>query len=203
MPNSNPPASPAYQAARAELATLEGQLGALQHQANQARRNLPPGPEVPAEYAFDRIGAEGTVETVPLSALFPASGGPLFVYSMMFGPERESACPFCTGYLGNLDRAVAHLDGKASFVVAARSPIERVAAHAQAQGWENLTVVSDGASSFHQDFGAMDPETMNEWPSFDVFVKDGTTVRHHWRQQGGDDDFNPFDPAANLLALIP
>lgn len=208
MPVTFPNETPEYRAARNELLELEAEADRLQGEVAKARRSLPLGGVVPEDYPFERLAKNGSIETVPMSQLFAVPDGPLIVYSMMFGPERETACPFCTAYLSNLDRAVGELKGKATFVVSARSPLPRLVDHAAANGWQNLVLVSDGTSSFHSDYGAMDNESDGDWPAFNVFLKDGDTVRHHWAREDGEDPtadgfFDPIDPAANLLALVP
>ena len=63
----------------------------------ELRRKLPLGGKIPEDYAFQSENGP-----VRLSDLF---GGKqtLAVYSMMFGPQRASACPMCTAMLTSWD----------------------------------------------------------------------------------------------------
>jgi predicted dithiol-disulfide oxidoreductase (DUF899 family) len=52
-------------------------------------RALPEGGEVPEDYVFDRLGADGTPETVRMSELF--GGGGTFMISHYMFPRHPAA----------------------------------------------------------------------------------------------------------------
>ena len=207
MPRTYPNESTEYRDARTRLATLEQQANALQARVAAKRRALPRGGEVSADYQFERLAGDGTTESVPLSALF-GDAETLIVYSMMFGPERARGCPFCTAYLTQLDHAVGQLGDKAAFVVAARSPLQRLVDHATANGWNHITMVSDGSSTFHADYHGTSLENGQDEATLNVFVREGDQVFHHWgaedeEQPNSEAWFDPFDNVANLQGLVP
>ena len=84
------------------------------------RRSLPPGGVVPEDYAF-----EGPNGAVRLSQLF-GDKDTLVIYSMMFGPQRELACPMCTAMLTSWDGTARNLRERVALAATARSPIERL-----------------------------------------------------------------------------
>lgn len=207
MTSGFPNESIEYREARNALLRKEQEIGQLLAEVKEQREQLPPGGEI-RDYLFERLTDSGTVEQVSMADLFPEGVDTLIVYSMMFGPERAVACPFCTAYLTNLDPSVASLKTKAGFVIAVRSPVQRLVDWANAKGWQNFTLVSDAPSTFHQDYDGYDPETGNEGSAFNIFVKDGATIRHYWGSEdlnmpGGDFYYDLIDPAMNLENLVP
>src|SRR5436305_3144564 len=89
-----PNESAEYRAARTALLAEEIELRRHIERVAAQRRALPPGGEVTGNYRF--WGEEGPTDFVGLF------GGKqtLAVYSYMFGPQREHACPMCTDLLG-------------------------------------------------------------------------------------------------------
>ncbi|MEJ7838630.1 MAG: DUF899 family protein [Thermomicrobiales bacterium] len=206
MTSSFPNETAEYRDARNELLRKEQEVGQLLAEVKSLREQLPPGGEI-RDYVFERLTASGSVEQVSIVDLFPEGVDTLMVYSMMFGPERDAACPFCTAYLTNLDASVKSLENKAGFVVTVRSPVQRLADWADAKGWQNFTLVSDAPSTFHQDYDGYNPETGDEGSAFNIFVRDGDTIRHYWGSEdlnmpGGDCYYDLIDPAMNLENLV-
>jgi len=90
--------SDAYRQARTALLADEIELRRQIERVAARRRGLPPGGEIPQDYAF--FAAYG--RQVHLADLF----GPhdtLVTYFWMYGPERQRPCPMCTAFLGSLD----------------------------------------------------------------------------------------------------
>lgn len=180
-----------YRAARNAVLAREVELRRLTEDVAASRRALPPGGEIPHDYPFDRIGADGQPETVPMSALFSPGKNTLAVYSFMFGPDRESPCPGCTSLLDQLDSASPPINESIDFVVAARSPIERLVALAGIKGNQHLRFVSSGGSTYNTDYHGTTPEGM-DLPFMNVFRKDEDgTVRHFW---GAEVMYEPSEP---------
>jgi predicted dithiol-disulfide oxidoreductase (DUF899 family) len=81
---------------------------------------LPPGGEVTTDCRFE--GENGPTRLVDLFG----EKQTLVVYSFMFGPEREQACPMCTSLLGAWDGEAADIEQRVALAVVARSPIDRL-----------------------------------------------------------------------------
>ena len=83
-----PNETPEYRGARAALLKREVALRREMEAVAAQLRALPPGGEVPEDYAFDCIGADGSPSTVRLSALF-RGGDTLMLYHFMFPRHAE------------------------------------------------------------------------------------------------------------------
>ena len=133
-----PNESVAYREARTRLLAEEIELRRHVERVAQMRRELPPGAEVTGDYQF--MGEDGQV--TDLAGLF-GEKQTLFLYSYMFGPERELPCPMCTAFLGPLDANAEDLAQKLSVAVIARSPIEKLVQWKQDRGWKHLRLYTD------------------------------------------------------------
>ena len=208
---SFPNESDAYRAARNSLLDAEMALRRQAEAVAQMRRSLPPGGEVPEDYAFERIGAAFRPETVRLSELF-GEHATLLIYSYMFGPDRDVPCPGCTHLLDGLDGAARHTPQCVAFYVAAASPIARLAAWAHGRGWNHLELLSTAGNGYNahyygntasltaqmrQERGYQDGKTWDE-PMLNVFRKEGDAIRHFW---GSELVFAPEDPGQNHRGL--
>src|SRR5437588_9996705 len=96
-----------WEAARTELAKLEGEYAALAQKVTEQRRELPWVP-VEKEYEFDTEAGKKT-----LAELFDGRSQ-LLAYNIMFGPDYTlGACPGCTSLADGLDGSLGpqnHLD---------------------------------------------------------------------------------------------
>ncbi len=220
-----PNESAEYRAARNALLDEEIRLRAQIEAVAAQRRALPPGGKVPRDYVFERIGETVMPEKVKMSELF----GPhdtLILYSFMYGPERTSPCPGCTHLLDGIDGAARHLSQRVAFHVVAKSPIARLAAWAHQRGWGHMSLISTAGNSYDADyFGDTSKFSKSmraqhnvpageDWDEtiFNVFKKDGGTIRHFW---GSEMAFAPSvpgqhhragdlaDPLWNLLDMTP
>jgi predicted dithiol-disulfide oxidoreductase (DUF899 family) len=199
-----PNESAAYRAALNALLDEEIALRRRIEAVAAKRRALPPGGEIAEDYVFERIGAHQRPETVTLSELFGEKPS-IILYSFMFGPDRDVPCPGCTHMLDSVDGGARYIDDRAPLYIVAKSPIARLVEWARVRGWHHLTFLSDVTTRYSADyFGdtrkfppAMRAErNLNdgeEWDEtiFNVFRKDGDTVRHHW---GSEMAFAPSDP---------
>jgi predicted dithiol-disulfide oxidoreductase (DUF899 family) len=200
-----------YRAARNALLDAEIALRRQTEAVAEMRRALPPGGEIPEDYVFDRIGAHFRPEKVRLSELF-GELSTLLVYSYMFGPERDSPCPGCTHLLDSLEGAARHVPQRVALYVAAASPIARLAAWADARGWQHLKLLSTAGNRYNTDYygntAALTQGMRTErgyeqgknWdePMLNVFRKDGDTIRHFW---GSELVFAPEDAGQNHRGL--
>src|ERR1700759_423502 len=98
-----PGKSKEYRAARDRLLQQEIELRRAAEAAAEARRALPPGGEIPTDYVFQDVSGP-----VKLSELFGKKDS-LFIYSYMFGPEREKPCNMCTPLLDGLNGVEDHV----------------------------------------------------------------------------------------------
>src|SRR5271156_562911 len=129
-----PGESPEYRQARNALLAEEIELRRHIERVAALRRALPGGGEIPDDYRF-----EGQNGAVRLSQLF-GDKDTLAVYSMMFGPQRERACPMCTAMLTSWEGTARNLRERVALVVTARSPIERLLDFKLERGWKNLQI---------------------------------------------------------------
>jgi len=165
-----------YRAARDEL--LDAEVGLRRHieQVAALRRRLPVGGAVPEDYVFE----EGDpVRRVRLSELFQRPAASLLLYNFMYGPKMEKACPACTSFLDGLDGIAPHATQRVNLAIVAKSPIERIRAHARERGWRNLRLLSSAGNTFNRDyFGESPDESQN--PLLHVFVRRGAVVHHFY-----------------------
>src|SRR5580693_7141188 len=141
-----PNESAEYRQARNALLVKEIELRRQIEEVSALRRQLPPGGEVTKDYRF--VGESGPIV---LSGLF-AGKDTLILYNYMFGPQRQNPCPSCTSYMATWENKMADIEQRASFVMVARSPIERLIAAKQARGWTHLKLVSDPSGEFTRDY---------------------------------------------------
>src|SRR6195952_3414307 len=110
-----------WQAARNELAKLEGEHAKLNEEIKEKRRELPWVP-VEKEYEFDTEEGKKT-----LAELFDGRSQ-LLAYNIMFGPDYElGACPGCTSLGDELDATRVHLNHRdVTLICSSRAPIARL-----------------------------------------------------------------------------
>lgn len=169
-----PGETPEYRTARDRLLKAEMELRRQTEAVAAMRRELPPGGEA-GEYVF-----EGEDGPVALADLFAPGQDTLVVYSFMYGPEIERACPACTSILDSLDGAAPHLAQRVSLAVVAKSPLPRIFAHARERGWRHLRLLSSAQNGYNRDYLG-ENENGDQTPMLNVFAKDGDgTVRHFW-----------------------
>ena len=142
------------------------------------RRSLPRGGCVPQDYEFEEWGGSVKRRT-KLSELFSPGKDSLVVYSFMYGPTAEPACPMCTSFLDGLDRYALHVTQRVNLVVVARSPIERVRAWAEKRGWSRLRLLSSSGNRYNADYFAEDPEG-GQMPACNVFTRTDDGIFHSW-----------------------
>jgi predicted dithiol-disulfide oxidoreductase (DUF899 family) len=88
-----------YRAARDELLHAEIELRRQIESVAAQRRALPLGGEVPVDYVFTEGSiAEDSSRTVALSELFDDGRDTLVIYSFMYGPAMQAACPSCVDH---------------------------------------------------------------------------------------------------------
>ena len=169
-----------WQAARDELAKLEGEQAQLTEKVTQQRRELPWVP-VEKEYEFDTEDGKKT-----LAELFDGRSQ-LLAYNVMYGPEYENgACPGCTSLADELSGALVHLNHRdVTLICFSRAPIEWLTAYKKRMGWE-FPYVSTYNTDFAFDFGlALTKEQAQEIPEVKEMLNDPPDWLEEWSQQVG------------------
>jgi predicted dithiol-disulfide oxidoreductase (DUF899 family) len=198
-----PNESPEYRQSRNALLAEEIELRRQIELVAALRRALPPGGVVPEDYTF-----EGPNGAVRLSQLF-GDKDTLVVYSMMFGPERERACPMCTAMLTSWDGTARNLRERVAVAVTARSPIGRLLDFKKERGWQNLQMYSDTTGDYTRAYVTADD---GDVPGFSVFTRGDGTVRHFWSGEMSGEMADPgqdprgapdFDPLWTILDHTP
>jgi len=216
MPFRFPNETPGYRSARDRLLARETALRREMEGVAAELRALPEGGEVPQDYAFERIGAEGAAETVLMSELF-GGGDTLMIYHYMFprhpgddrpGPSSgaaaalplaEGPCRSCTALIDGWEGAMPHFEGLGGNLwIVARAPIERVAAFARDRGWKHSRLLSAAGNGFRRDYGGDSPDGAPV-PIMTVFRRgpDGR-IRLHWASELV---FEPTDPGQDMRHL--
>lgn len=205
-----------YRSARTALLKREVALRWEMEAIAAELRALPAGGEVPEDYLFDCIGADGTPSTVRLSELF-RGGDALMIYHYMFPrhaqdtrlgpisgamaqvPLAEGPCPSCTALIDMWEGTMPHFKGLGgNLAVVAKAPIERVAAFARDKGWKHISLLSAANNTFKRDYLGEDAEGQ-QVPIMTVFKRwpDGV-IRLHWASELV---FEPADPGQDMRHL--
>jgi len=173
-----PNESPEYRDARNELLVAERALRRQIEAVAGLRRALPAGGEIPEDYVFEEAGLRnaGSGRIVRFSELF-GDKDTLIAYSFMYGPEMAQACPSCTSILDGLNGQAPHVEQRASFVVIAKSPAERIRAHARARGWNNLRLFSSAGTRYNRDYRGENEEGAQR-PALNIFSRRDGKLRH-------------------------
>lgn len=198
-----PNESPEYRQARIALLAEEIELRRAIERVAELRRALPAGGAVPEDYPF-----ESEVGPVSLSSLF-GDKQTLVVYSMMYGPQRQQACPVCTSLLSSWDGAAGNAQDRVALAVLARSPIERLAAFKRERAWQHLKLYSDPTGNYTRDYvGGPDIDM----PALNVFTRRDGLIRHFWSIEMGPSTADPgqdprgapdIDPLWTILDFTP
>jgi len=188
-----PGESAEYRRARNRLLEQEVEFRRATEALAAARRALPAGGVVPADYVFEGVDTAGTISSVRFSELFATGKGTLFVYNMMFprSPDEDLPCPSCTQFLDSFDGVVAHASQRINVAVVAKAPLTRMLAHAETRGWRHMRLLSSGGNTYNRDYHGEDEESSQQLPMLNVFHRDADAIRHVW---GSELLFEPPDP---------
>jgi predicted dithiol-disulfide oxidoreductase (DUF899 family) len=192
-----------YRGARNALLTEEIELRRRIESVAALRRTLPLGGEIPEDYDF-----VGPNRAVHLSQLFGDKDA-LVLYSMMFGPQRERACPMCTAMLTSWDGTARNLRERVALAVTARSPIERLLDFKRERGWQNLQIYSDAKGDYTRAYVSTDDDDV---PGLTIFTRVNGIIRHFWSGEMSGEMADPgqdprgapdLDPLWTILDLTP
>jgi predicted dithiol-disulfide oxidoreductase (DUF899 family) len=191
-----PGESAGYRKARNILLRSEIELRRQVERVASARRKLPLGGTMREDYAFEEgtadIADTTTVRRVRLSELF-GDKDTLVAYSFMYGPAMAKACPMCTSMLDGLSGQARHVAQRASLVVIAKSPIERIRAYARQRGWSGLRLLSSANNTYNRDYYGEGADG-SQWPSLNVFVRRNGQIYHFYHTELL---FPPAEPGQN------
>ena len=175
-----------YRQARNQLLNAEIQLRKNLEDVAALRRTLPLGGEVPEDYVFNEGSSDlddsRTSRKTRISELFRSGKDTLVVYSFMYGPQMESACPSCTSILDSLNGTAPHATQRINLAVVAKSPLERIRSFARERGWRNLRLLSSAGNTYNHDYHGETPEG-NQIPSLNVFVRRDGKVHHFFNTE--------------------
>lgn len=183
-----------YRAARDELLRAEIELRRRVEAVAAQRRALPLGGRVRNDYVFAEGSTAGDATgPVRLSELFADGNDTLLLYSFMYGPAMQSACPSCTSIVDALDGELPHVTQRVGFAVVAKSPIERFREHARGRGWRNARLLSSAENTFNADYHAEGPDGAQR-PLAHVFAQREGAIHHTYTTEMC---FTPPDPGQN------
>ena len=192
-----------YRRAREQLLVEEIELRRKIERVAELRRALPPGGEVSKNYVFEGEGGKAT-----LPDLFGAKQT-LAIYSYMFGPQREQACPMCTSFMSTWAAKLRDVEQRIAFVFVARSPIARLLEARKARGWTQHRIFSDSSGDYTRDYvSAADADI----PGYNVFTRRDGAIRHFWSGEMGQATADPgqdprgapdLDPLWTILDTTP
>lgn len=192
-----------YRQARNALLAEEIELRRHIERVAALRRALPQGGAVPEDYVFN--GPNGAVR---MSQLF-GDKDTLVIYSMMFGPERERACPMCTAMLTSWEGTARNLRERVAIAITARSPIKRLLDFKRERGWNNLRLYSDLQGNYTRTYVSAEDADV---PGLSIFTRVGGPVRHFWSGEMSGEMADPgqdprgapdLDPLWTILDLTP
>lgn len=168
-----------YRAGRDELLEMEKKLRAQIDAVAQKRRELPLGGRLKEDYPFEHVGDDGKVDEVAFEELF-GDHESLLLYTMMFGPGWDAACPSCTTLVDGFNASYYPVSQKCAMAVVAAAGPDQCRDWAQFRGW-TIPLYSAGKTSYILDYfaveGADDPALVS---MMNVFKKTPEGVFHTW-----------------------
>jgi predicted dithiol-disulfide oxidoreductase (DUF899 family) len=160
----------------------------------EVRRALPPGGEVKKDYKF--VGEKGPISFTELFG----DKHTLIIYNYLFGPERERPCPMCTALMDTWDGMVKDVEQRASMVMVARSPIERLVAFKKERGWRALKLFTDSTGDYTRDY--VDAED-RDIPGYSVFTRRDGKIRHFYSGEMSGEMADPGQDPRGAPDLMP
>ncbi len=171
-----PGESDTYRAARDSL--LAAEIGLRQQIADVTamRQALPRGGALKEDYVFDE-DSDGTSKKTRFSELFDDDKDTLVIYSLMYAPGDEYACPACTSVVDGLNATAKQVRQRINFAVVGRAPIENLRAYADGRGWSSLRLLSSSDNTYNSDYMAQRGDDY-QMPMLNVFQKSDDGIFH-------------------------
>ncbi len=139
------------------------------------------GGELKEDYSFmqgleslDELTSE---KQIRFSELFSKNKTTLAIYSFIYGPYTEKACPSCTSILDGLNGSALHIEQRINFVVVAKSPIQRIREWVKIRGWNNLHMLSSENNTYNIDYFA-EAGDGSQMPILNIFLKNDGGIYH-------------------------
>jgi len=176
-----PNESAIYRDARNKLLEEEIELRRQIELIAQHRRELPPGGKLKEDYIFEEM-VNGTPANIRFSDLFAEGKPTLIIYSMMYHPDDEKACPSCTSILDGVDGSAPHVRDRVNFVVATKAPLSKAMKWATYRRWRNLRILSSFNNSYNRDYFAEVPNG-DQIPAMNVFHKNANGIFHTYNTE--------------------
>lgn len=181
-----PNESASYRESRDQLLEAEIKLRKSIEEVAALRRKLPLGGEVAQDYVFTQ-GASNLADThterkVRISELFHPGKNTLAIYSYMFGPNMKEPCTSCTSILDGLNGSSPHINQRISFVVVAKSPIQRIRAVARERGWDRLRLLSSEGTTYNHDYQGENGKG-DQMPSLNIFTRHDGKIYHAYNTE--------------------
>lgn len=176
----------AYRESRDQLLEAEMRLRKNIEEVAALRRKLPLGGEVLQDYVFTEgvsdLQDSRTERKVRLSDLFRPGQETLAIYSYMYGPNMKEPCTSCTSILDGLNGASPHINQRISFVVVAKSPLQRIRAMARERGWNHLRILSSEGNSYNHDYQGENTKG-DQTPSLNIFARRNGKIYHFYNTE--------------------
>ena len=198
-----PNESPEYRKARNALLKKEYALIEQVKAVAAERRALPPGGEVPENYAFVGANDDTLGKTQHLSDLFGGKDT-LLIYSYMFGPNWDKPCLSCTSIVDVFDRAALSVKHNAAFAVVTAAGAQKLNEWARSRGWKHITLVSAEKTGYLRDYyGQTGDDDKSLWPMVNVFTKKDGRIRHFWGTEMRGNSIDMVWAYWNLMDMTP
>ena len=205
-----PNESDEYRARRDELLEMEKDLRARVDAVSKKRRELPLGGRLKEEYRFEQLGENDAPREVPFEALF-GEHETLLLYTMMFGPDWDAACPSCTSLVDAFNANYYPVSHHTAMAVVAAATPKQCRDWAKRRGWR-IPIVSAADSSYILDYfaveGASDPALVSMMNAFrktpeGIFHTWGSELVGHPKENGHPSHVDAVWPFWNLLDMTP
>jgi len=181
-----PGESEEYRSARNDLLQAEVELRKRIENVSALRRKLPPGGEVPQDYAFEEgaldLADRDTVRQVRMSELFKSAKDSLILYNFMYGPSMQQPCPMCTSMLDGLHGNVLHASQRVNFAIVGKSPVQRIRDFARQRGWVNFRILSSSNNTYNRDYHGETGDG-DQMPALNAFVRRDGKIFHFYNTE--------------------
>lgn len=199
-----------YRARRDELLAMEKEPRAQVDAVARKRRELPLGGRLNKDYRFERLAEDGSVQAVAFDELF-GEHQTLLLYSMMFGPEWDAACPSCTSLVDAFNANYYPVSQHCAIAVVGAARPKQCHEWAERRRWR-IPLYSAANTSYLLDYFPREDTTDPALVSMmNVFRKTPDGIFHTWgselvahpKDNGHPSHVDAVWPFWNLLDMTP